>query len=501
MNQTINILRKDARQLWPESVAALVILLLFAAVEPRSWMQMDSFVPMVGPVSSVLAGLLFVNWGILIIRLVQAERMVGLNQFWTTRPYEWRKLIAAKALFLLLFVYLPLALVQLLLLHHAHLPVFENIPLLLLNLLLLTAIFVLPFACFAALTASFAQAMLALLGTAVLWVITSSFDTPRFKELTPHILGLLQYAVLVTVLIAALLHQYWRRRTLRSLAIIVFAPGLMLLVQVAVPGTSLAARSYVPADAPPISIQFDHNPVRKFGGAHLNDPKAMFYLHLPLLASQIAPGTSYSRDAERVTLTGANGYTWQSTWFAKEEILAPDGISPQFTTYAEYFIPRTVYDRLSSGSVTVHIDFALQQLQDQPPIQEAVSTSGDWVPGLGFCALDEGYGTIHCGSAFRDPNYFAVSTVMKIRSCQAPPEDTEPAHAIVGAPHLSPVALHISPVVMTRLQLHFPAQSITALCPGAPITFIRKMPQRRLRVEMPTTTIVLKDYLNSISVR
>src|SRR5436190_1104295 len=44
----------------------------------------------------------------LIARLIHAEAIPGHNQFWLSRPYQWRSLLGAKITFILLCVNLPL---------------------------------------------------------------------------------------------------------------------------------------------------------------------------------------------------------------------------------------------------------------------------------------------------------------------------------------------------------------------------------------------------------
>ncbi len=66
------------------------------------------------------------SWIFLTLRVVQGESLVGDQQWWTTKPYEWWKLLLAKELFLLVFVSLPLFLVQLFFLHHAGFSIFSN---------------------------------------------------------------------------------------------------------------------------------------------------------------------------------------------------------------------------------------------------------------------------------------------------------------------------------------------------------------------------------------
>jgi hypothetical protein len=489
MNQSINILRKDARQLWPEILSSIAILLLFTVLEPRSWHQQEPFFLFLGPRPIALLALLFAGWGLTIVRLVQAERLVGLNQFWTTRPYEWPKLLTAKGLFLLLFLYLPLMLAQIFLLHHAHLHILENIPLLVWNLFLLTSIFVLPLACFSAVTSSFPQAMMAVIGTVVAVVVAASFDTPRFQDLAPRSLVPVQFILLVTILILALLHQYCSRKTLRSMAIVSLAPLLILVTQATVPGTSLAARDYaLPVNPPTVVIQFDQNPLRRSPGFPLDDPNRALFIHLPLTASQIAPGTSFHRDGVRFTLTGANGYTWQSMWRTEDGIIGRGIVSPEFSTFAEVPLPREVYDQLASGPVSVGIEFALEEFQAQPPIRDTISTDGSFVPNLGFCALSVSYERIYCHTAFREPNYFVVDTFRKRGPCTQSGA-LELQYGLLGTKPPKTNTLHISPVLVTALPLS------SNLCPGTPINFAYRKFQRRLQVKMPAATIELKDYL------
>ncbi len=84
-------------------------------------------------------------WLVLIARLIHDEALVGDQQFWLTRPYTWSALLAAKLLFLVLFVFVPFLVMQCYLLAHAGLNPLASIPGLLLNLLYLILICFLPF--------------------------------------------------------------------------------------------------------------------------------------------------------------------------------------------------------------------------------------------------------------------------------------------------------------------------------------------------------------------
>jgi len=440
------------------------------------------------------------TWVVLIISLVQAERLVGLNQFWTTRPYEWPKLIAAKCYFLFVFLYLPLVVSQVILLHQAHLSIAQSIPALLRNLLLFTVVFVLPVVCAAALTRSIGQAMLVLLVFIAMLVAVASFST-LFKGLAPRTLLPLQLFLIAAALLAALINQYRNRTTGRSLKMLILAPVLTLLLQVTVPGTSLAAYEYpLPTSGSSVSVQFDSNPLRAFGTPLPSDPDARLFLHLPLLLSGVEPGTSFTLQGHRLTLTGANGYQWQSPWLSQAGTLASSQSSGQITASSEFSIPKNVYGRLAGSPVLLRIEFALTQLQDQPPVESVLSTAGARIPGIGFCLLDESYSVVNCRSAFQAPPRFAIETFRKLGPCTFPDAAADPAFGMAGNSSSVSMLPHISSVDVSPLQLSAPTRA-GYLCPGMPIKFVEKRFQRRLEIEMPAVTIALKDYVGSTKIK
>jgi hypothetical protein len=514
MNQSLNILRKDAEQMRQQLLMPLLTLALFTVLESKSWTSGPPLLLSSAAATNVLALLFCMTWVVLIISLVQAERLVGFNQFWTTRPYEWSKLIAAKCYFLLAFLYLPLVLSQAVLLHQARLSVVLGVPALVHNLILFTAVLVLPVVCAAALTRSIGQAMLVLLVFLATLVCLAS-SSALFQGLAPRGLLSLQIGLVAAVLWLALINQYRSRATRRSLRVLTAAPVMVLLLQVTVPGTSLSVHDYaLPSGSAPISVQFDNNPLRAFGissfpvressdpllyaaRSAIGDPAANLLVHLPLLVSGIGPGTSFALDAHRLTLMGANGYTWRSPWLPESGMIAPPQLSEPFPASSDFSIPRSVYDRLAGVSVSVGIDFALMQLRDQPPIHSALSTAGEAIPALGFCALDETYSVVNCYSAFETPHLFAIQTFRKIGTCTDPNARVDPASGAVGTVGADSVLPHVSPVDVTPIQLSAPTRA-GFLCPGLPIAFVEKRVQRRLQVQMPVATIRLSDYIESV---
>ncbi len=105
MGQALHIFKKDVRHLRGEIGLVLVLaaLLNWAERKPGAWLAETLF---------TLAAC------VLIARLIHGEAIPGTNQFWITRPYRWQSLLWSKLTFVLLFVSVPLMLVQFLLAEH-----------------------------------------------------------------------------------------------------------------------------------------------------------------------------------------------------------------------------------------------------------------------------------------------------------------------------------------------------------------------------------------------
>ncbi len=98
MSQVLHIFKKDARHLWPEILASLVLTALFVLIYPNTWLPQQYPGRRFSAKSQRLSSSSSPSVGAsLITRLVHSESLVGDRQFWITRPYEWKKLLAAKA--------------------------------------------------------------------------------------------------------------------------------------------------------------------------------------------------------------------------------------------------------------------------------------------------------------------------------------------------------------------------------------------------------------------
>src|SRR4029077_3899793 len=125
MKQILNIFKKDVRHYWHEGVVSIALMAAFAWYDPRSWAnegvtgyayEAGSFFFNSRFLSGLVDVLLPISWAFVIVRVIQGESLVGDRQFWVTRPYEWKRLLVAKILFILVFINFPLLVADVILL-------------------------------------------------------------------------------------------------------------------------------------------------------------------------------------------------------------------------------------------------------------------------------------------------------------------------------------------------------------------------------------------------
>jgi hypothetical protein len=102
MRQTLHIFKKDVRHLRWEIGLALLLTAAFASSDIADNQRLAN------GGDQILKSLLPLSWLYLIGRVIQSEALPGNKQFWLTRPYSRKSLFAAKVLFLLTFITLPM---------------------------------------------------------------------------------------------------------------------------------------------------------------------------------------------------------------------------------------------------------------------------------------------------------------------------------------------------------------------------------------------------------
>jgi len=508
MNQILHIFAKDARRFWGEIFLSAAITAVFALFYPQQWVGPDHIHGVMGNQGTVgyqfviagqlLLGLVPVSWWLLITRVVHAETLVGDRQCWLTRPYEWPKLLAAKLLFLLAFLYLPIFAAQCAMLAETGFNPFAYIPGLLYNLLLLTVIVVLPLFAVATVTSNFARMTLTLLGV-FLGILALEFAMQRFMpHPTSSIQGtsLIAEGLLIVGIIGLCLSglvivlQYAVRRAALARVLLFGIPALLILC------SPLSARleqqhshSRIEANYPATStppVQLAYRPIDPdLRQIDVFPDNSDVIIHTPLEGTGVAPGTVLVPDEVKLEVEAPNGFRWTSDW---QDTAAPKFYAGAAGSDAAVVMPRAIYEQLKGMPLTTRVTLALTQAKATSVSQIALPHHDFSVPGFGVCAPLTGFFSPYgqasgllCRSALRDPPLTYIGVVWSDTPCNIANSNPDPGPGVQGAAWAgsldrAPADTNISPVQQVNFNLTNGYKSggrgySRYLCPGAPVTF------------------------------
>jgi hypothetical protein len=516
MKQILHIFKKDARHFWLEILISLSLTAAFALIYPRQWSSFSYGLGAVGglPIvagdeaqllASLLVILVPVGWWILVTRVVHDESLVGDRQFWVTRPYEWKRLLAAKVLFLLAFLYVPIFIAQCVLLKAGGFHPFSYLPGLLFNLLLITIILVLPLVSLATVTSSFARTTLTLLAVILGMVVmatlpsifnTSSVSAPYGNRISlPLILGLCSGAVLV---------QYAARRVWLSRFLLLAIPVLIGIAGIASPDAALIRQAYPRPTGSPLQIALDTELV-EHGTARPARSSKLVVLNIPLKVSGIEEGRAVQSDDVRISIEAQNGLHWDSPW---QSTYGRNYLPGTQASGVEAIVNRAFYDQVKSSPVTIHLTFALTELRAGQSTGIPLATGNFVVPGVGVCSPDVTWDSlfitgISCLSALRQPELNYVTVLWSNTRCSSvqPPAKGVQGAGWAGTLENDPARFGITSVWRTPLSLsnngienRFVTPENRHLCPGTPITFTRYSLVGRTQADLTIANFNLPSY-------
>jgi hypothetical protein len=373
-SQIAHIFRKDVRRHWREIGLAMAILAAFVWVEPQLWV-IQEFRPDIQFLAGWLRTLVPLGWAFLIVRLVHEENLVGDRQFWVTRPYEWKKLLAEKLLFVLVFVSLPLLIAQVVLLTKAGFKPMSYISGLLCLQLMWILILILPAATLGTITSSIGQAVLVVLGAILCFVgfgILGSAEHTSQLARAESIPDSLQLIVIVAVAVGVVTWQYAQRRTVRSRVLLVSAiAAIVFIAPQLIPHRRLIERAYpqVDAEAVPVQLAFDSGKQSPQAGSPIEKHKAN--IGIPLIVSGLTHGLMVSVDGTMLTIEAPGGQRWSSGWRAGGPHLLPI----YQHTRTGFTVDKDFFERVKTTPVRLHISFALAEFREKE-VQRIVATAG-----------------------------------------------------------------------------------------------------------------------------
>jgi hypothetical protein len=502
MNQTLHIFAKDTRRFWPEILLSFVLLAAFVAVYPQQWAPIG-YTDRSMWLPNIITGLVPVSWLVLITRIVHAEGLVGDRQFWITRPYRWPMLMAAKASFLLVFLYLPFLMAQAALLHEAGFRPTSFLNGLFFNLLFATAIAVLPLVTLATITSNFGKMVLAILIVGV-FAAAAAFSSTLLPtaDASSSFGERPSYVLTVTFLLSVIFIQYATRRTLLSRALVIAFAITVALLAVFGP------------DDMPMNLTYQKLQATQHGPLTLNlstgqkiasetpldqDDKKEIVINFPVSLSGAAPGTAIQIDAAKVAITSADGQSWTSHWQGASIKLLPGQIDQGLTLK----VNRPFFDRTKNIPVTATISVAITTLRAGRATRVSLSEGEFRIPGQSICFVSsDSANDISCRSPLRQASLMLAKTRFSMGPCsvQSTSDDSDVAFGWFGTLNDDPAEFGITSVWTSSIYLQRQPPSTKPsglpqhICPGSPIAFLPYTPVDRIQEEATGSNLRLADY-------
>ena len=468
MQQAIHIFKKDTRFLRAE----ICFVILLAVAFPVLW-----------PVAAAY----------LIARSIHAEAIPGDNQFWITRPYRWTSLIAAKLLFIGVFVHLPVLLTQLYQVNSHGFRLATTWEGLLWSQILLILCLSLPAAALAAISSGMVAFMFMELVIVVIVLGLGQFSflgLPSFRSPWPSgVEWMSNFFIISVAAIAAmsiLVLQYYRRKTLVSCITAVSATvcGILIFMflppQFALNAEAQLTRPQV--DLGSVELVRGPDPVRlpmlKQGSS------SRVQTSIPITLKGLPVGVDIKADGIAGILQGSGGRT--ARVFASGSDTRVDGSGVHIKNVV--FIDRDFFQSQRDQPVTLHASLyfsifgnARSQTISQQPEPNAVMdefrcTTGEFEHLVQF----------RCTSAFRWPGKMVYAQI----------DDKDPA-SFYETISYSPFPAELS---LTPFESHS-ALGTQGLAPPSPfgahsapvVTFIAKRALAHVRRDLVVQGIRLSD--------
>jgi hypothetical protein len=381
MRQTIHIFAKDVRALWPQILAVL------AATAAITWKQIAQ-ADALSRAETFLLVLAVARW-YLIVCAVHQEKPAGDRQWWITRPYSWKSLLAAKALVAVLLVHVPALLSDAAILVSQGLSLQSGWRNLLMRQVALALAYLLPGAALAAVTEGLVSFGLAGLSMFLL-VVVAPLLAPRDPQLSWGPLLWIPPAAAAIVLAASaaavLGWQYRHRRTMAARGLLAAATAICMAVLMTPPsawGVGIHTRLLsAPHEAENIRLRFENDLwITKGRGAEKADT-----LRLRIQVADIPPNMLVQPDLLDLEIESRDGTRWEAGWRWIHPTWTWEGAP---AARVNFDVPRSFLERVRTQDVWVKLSAALTVLGPER-VQMVDPRSGDVaVEGVGLCGMSE----------------------------------------------------------------------------------------------------------------
>ncbi len=502
MRQALHIFRKDVRHLWLEISIALAATSAFTFVVARGSQSLNDPAAVQGVAATLLTYLLPVAWCALVARLIYAEPLAGNRQFWVTRPYAWKSLLAAKGLFIAAFISLPKLIADAVILRSWGFKIGSELGGLLWAQVLLAVVLVLPVAALSAVTTGFVQLLavtfLFVLGLAGWYLLVPGAGDPwlALEWTRSYSTGL----VIAGAALAIILWQYARRDTTTSRRLAGGAALAAFAVSVWLPwpaAFALQSRfSTQSIDTSAIRVEFNRD--ASFAARALVDGDNAVDLVIPLRVTGIPAPLRPAFEGIAAEIEGPDGSRWRTGPSPRSYVRSDQGVAPRPSLDASVSfharLAPSFYRSVKNSPVRLRGSLYLTLYGNPRLTLLPVRDETVLVPtaGVGLCSSTQSRGGIilTCRSALRSrPDVVAYSVQVVWRLGEPPINLRQMTDNRPVSYSPFPADLSLIPVSLTALQ--------TQVRPSAAVSgvYVRALePVAHTRQEFEISGLRLADY-------
>ncbi len=506
MRQALHIFRKDLRHLWPQIAIVLALVAAYAVLAGRTSddpFTLDRTVLQTWEVISLLGFLVPVAYAWLIITLVHQEALPGSRQFWVTRPYRAGRLIAAKVLFVVLFVTVSMVAKDWYIVAAHGFPVLPDLTGLLLRLAAWTAWVVLPALAAGVVTRNLQEVGLLGAGLVLVYALENVLAGQPFwrgscgyADGTEWIRDFAGVVLLVIACTAIFLWQYWRRQTVTarvavaccSLLMLVGVPLLPWKTRVAV--QMLMTRPRV--DVSGVRIEPDLARPRPVVTDREDPPEPYVTIVLPVRVTGLRSDLRIATDGalfdlysggRRVARSGGN---------------SPSGLKAESYTWEMFSLDRATYRLLKAQPVRIKVSLSMTVLEDEPAVSVPAHTRAFGYAGSRCLQPhpEKPFSPIWCVTALKEAPRTLVA-VSPAGIAESMSQDGTWSYAAY------PVPLDMSPIYRMHLLIYPRQDGVEASRvlwerPDTRIILTPQQPVAHFRRELEFTGVRLADYVRHV---
>jgi hypothetical protein len=504
VKQALHIFRKDVGHQWIGISVSVALLCFYGWRLPAVFLAWAT--NPTDALSRWLLGLALVcvcvSWVTLIARAIQDESLVGDRLFWVTRPYERKWLFAAKAVFVLAFVNLPVAIFDGVFLAVEGFHPWRYLAKLLLSQVQLTVFLILPTAALAVVTATLGQFLLALLGVGayVGGVAYLASVVPSASAAVADDVGV-PIALLLPIgaALAAIIVQYFRREAWPARAILLGTAAVVPILLATAPYRFVVDHSFPQVLAqPPNPAGFTIDAAKPKAETRDLIPTKTVPLSIPLRTGDVAQGHVVAVEGVRIRLQAPGGAKWDSAWTDNGQVLWPG----RSTLNQQIDVSSKFYSSARDKPVDMQMWLALHEYRETNPRRLTVTQKSFFVTDDANCTAEiSQFWEINCKSADGEPAFAAhmnPSTTM----CPAPDPTWPSLNVLRNNGNLSDEAgdgaglFPVQPFNIDFGELESPDGKSRApfLCPGTTFEIATLESNRQYQIEAEIHGIYLRDY-------